>query len=150
MSRWGHRPFDNDTAADFAGDLDDAPESERIGMLHAALAAVGNRDGHIDASHAEVALAAAALVARNLTGGDEFQSQNYGPRNQIPPIPESLTPLAVEVVDCLLYGESDVKDDWSVSGEADKWFTSTQRLRAVLAGDFPDAMDPLWCNDLGC
>jgi hypothetical protein len=45
-------------------------------------------------------------------------------------------------VDCLLNGENDVKVDLSVSGEADKWFAATRRLRAVLAGDFPDAMDP--------
>lgn len=144
MSRWDCGPFDNDTAADFASDLDGAPESARIGMLRAALAAVDSRDSHVDASRAEVALAAAALVARNLTGGDEFQSRNYGPVNQIPPIPEDLIPLAVYVVDCLLNGENDVKDDWSVSREADKWFATTRRLRAVLAGDSPSAMDPLW------
>ena len=29
MGTWGTGPFDNDTAADFAGDLDDAPPGER-------------------------------------------------------------------------------------------------------------------------
>lgn len=139
MSRWGSEPFDNDTAADFADDLDDAPESERIGMIHDALAAVGSRDSYVDADRAEVALAAAAaaLIARNLPGGEEFQSRNYGPDNRIPPIPENLIPLAVEVVDCLLNGENDVKVDWSVSGKADEWFAATRRLRAVLAGNSP-------------
>ena len=143
MSRWGSGPFDNDTAADFAGDLDDAPESERIGMIHDALAAVGSRDSYVDADRAEVALAAAALVARNLPGGEEFQSRNYGPDNRIPPIPENLIPLAVEVVDSLLNGENDVKVDLRVSGKADEWFAATRRLRAVLAGDSLTAMDPI-------
>jgi hypothetical protein len=94
-----------------------------------------------------VALAAAALVARNLPGGEDFQSRNYGPANRIPPIPENLIPLAVEVVDCLLNGENDVKEDLSVSGEVDKWFAATRRLRAVLAGDLPDAMDRSGVDD---
>lgn len=147
MSRWGCGPFDNDTAADFAGDLDDAPESERIGMIYDALAAVGSRDSYVDAGRAEPALAAAALVARNLPGGEELQSRNYGPANRIPPIPENLIPLAVEVVDCLLNGENDVKVDLRVSGKADEWFAVTRRLRAVLAGDLPDAMDRSGVDD---
>jgi hypothetical protein len=143
MSRWDSGPFDNDTAADFAGDLDDAPESERIGMISDALAAAGSRDSYVDAERAQAALAAAALIARNLPGGEEFQSRSYGPDNRIPPIPENLIPLAAEVVDCLLNGENDVKVDLSASGKADKWFAATRRMRAVLAGGFPDAMDPL-------
>jgi hypothetical protein len=133
MSRWGCGPFDNDTAADFVGDLDDAPESERVGMIHDALVAVGSRDRYVDGDRAQVALAAAALVARDLPGGAEFQSRHYGPVNRIPPVPESLIPLAAEVVDCLLNGENDVKVDWIRSGEPDKWFAVTRRLRAVLA-----------------
>jgi uncharacterized protein DUF4259 len=39
MSGWDCAPFDNDTAADFAADLDGADESARLGMLRAALAA---------------------------------------------------------------------------------------------------------------
>ena len=138
MSRWDWGPFDNDTAADFADDLDDAPESERIGMIYDALAAVSSCHGYVDGFRAQVALAAAALVARNLTGGEEFQSQIYGPAKRIPAIPENLIPLAVEVVDCLLNGENDVKVDLSKSGKADKWFAATRRLRAVLVGDSPD------------
>ncbi len=133
MSRWDCGPFDNDTAADFVGDLDDAPESERIGMIHDALAAVGGRDSYVDAGRAEPALVAAALVARNLPGGEEFQSQHYGPANRIPPIPDNLIPLAAEVVDCLLNGENDVKVDLSASGKADEWLAATRRLHAVLA-----------------
>jgi hypothetical protein len=142
MSRWGCGPFDNDTAADFVGDLDDAPESERIGMIYDALAAVGSRDSYVDGFRAQVALAAAALVARNLPGGEELQSRHYGPANRIPPIPENLIPLAAEIVDCLLNGENDVKVDLTVSGEADKWFAATRRLRAVLAARSAAAPTP--------
>lgn len=138
MSRWDWGPFDNDTAADFANDLDDAPESERIGMIYDALMEVGRNDGYVNGSDAEVALAAVALVARNLSGGEEFQSEIYGPVNRIPSVPGNLIPLAVEVVDCLLNGENDLKVDLNASGKAETWFTSMRRLRAVLAADLPD------------
>jgi hypothetical protein len=144
MSSWDCGPFDNDTAADFAADLDGADESARLSMLRAALAAVDGREGHVDAPRAEVALAAAALVARGLAGGAEFQSRNYGPAKHLPPIPEDLIPIAADVVDRLLSGDNDVKEYWSESHEAGKWLATVRRLRAVLAGDSAYVMDPLW------
>ncbi|WP_369679720.1 DUF4259 domain-containing protein [Streptomyces mirabilis] len=58
---WGYKPFENDTAADSSGDLDEAPESERLELLRAALSAVVESDGH--AGRSGVAIAAAAVVA---------------------------------------------------------------------------------------
>ncbi len=144
MSSWDCGPFDNDTAADFADDLDSAPESARLGMLHAALAAVGSCGGHVEGSRAEVAVAAAAVVARDLPGGGEFQSRHYGPQNRIPPIPANLISLAADVADCLANGENDVKDYWNESSEAAKWLAMMRRLRTVLAGDPSSTMGPLW------
>lgn len=144
MSSGDCGPFDNDTAADFAGDLDEAPESARLGMLHAALAAVGRCGGDIDGSRAEVALAAAAVVARDLPGGAEFQSRYFGPRNRIPPILADLISLATGVADRLVNGENDVKDYWNESGKAARWLAMMRRLRTVLAGDPSSTMDPLW------
>jgi Domain of unknown function (DUF4259) len=144
MSSWGCGPFDNDTAADFAADLDEAPEPARLGMLHAALTAVDTGGDYVDGARAEVALAAAALVAHDLKGGEEFQSQHYGPTSRLPPIPKDLISLAVDVVDRLINGENDVKRYWGESSEADNWFVTMRRLRAVLNGDPSSTMDPLW------
>jgi|SRR5579859_4193430 len=144
MSSWGCGPFDNDTAADFAADLDEAPEPARLGMLHTALTAVDTGGDYVDGARAEVALAAVALIARDLNGGAEFQSQHYGPAGHLPPIPKNLISLAVDVVDCLLNGENDVKRYWSESSEGDNWFAAMRRLRVVLDGDPSSNMDPLW------
>src|SRR5260370_9799775 len=108
MSRWDWGPFDNDTAADFVGELDDAPESERIGMIHDALAAAGSRDSYVYGFRAQAALPAAALVARNLPGVEEVQSRHYGPANREPPLPTDLVPLPPTVVDGLLDGDNDL------------------------------------------
>jgi hypothetical protein len=72
MGKWGYKPFENDTAADFSGDLDEAPESERLELLWAALSAVVESDGHVDAGRAGVATAAAAVVARDFLAGNIF------------------------------------------------------------------------------
>ncbi|MGW1894197.1 DUF4259 domain-containing protein [Streptomyces sp. NPDC002004] len=35
MGKWGYKPFENETATDFSGDLDEAPGSERLELLRA-------------------------------------------------------------------------------------------------------------------
>ncbi|MFF3088191.1 DUF4259 domain-containing protein [Streptomyces nojiriensis] len=63
MGTWDIGPFGNDTGADFSGDLDEAPEGEREGLIRdALLRAVGTRD-LLDQDIAVEAVAAAALVA---------------------------------------------------------------------------------------
>ncbi|PZG38067.1 hypothetical protein C1I98_24840 [Spongiactinospora gelatinilytica] len=45
MGTWDVGPFDNDTAADWRGDLNDAAPSERLDMIRRALAVEGQRHG---------------------------------------------------------------------------------------------------------
>ena len=102
MGAWDIGPFDNDTAADFANDLDDAAEHERIPLMRRALDAVIACDAYLDSDFGVEALAAAAIVARDLPGGQEFTSDAYGPDEPIPPIPADLYPLAVRAIDRIL------------------------------------------------
>ena len=46
MGAWDAGPFDNDSAADFAGDLDDAPENDRVAMIRAVLTTAVETDGY--------------------------------------------------------------------------------------------------------
>ncbi|MFC8095227.1 DUF4259 domain-containing protein [Streptomyces sp. NPDC057301] len=70
MGTWGVHPFDNDTAADFANDLDDAAMAERQSLVRRALLrAAGDRD-YLEAPEAEEAVAAAALVAAQCSSGE--------------------------------------------------------------------------------
>ena len=48
MGTWGPGPFDNDTAADFAGDLDDALPDEREAIVRGVLARTVNAAGYPD------------------------------------------------------------------------------------------------------
>jgi hypothetical protein len=144
MGTWSYGPVDNDTAADFAADLDEAPESERIDKLYGTLAAAQGCVGRIDGARIEVAIAAAALAARDLAGGGEFQSEHYGPVNNLPPMPKGLITVAADVVERIIDGENDVKEYWNGTRDSVKWLAGMKRLRMVLIGDFLGAMDPLW------
>ncbi|WP_406841900.1 DUF4259 domain-containing protein (plasmid) [Streptomyces sp. AHU1] len=133
MGKWGYGPFDNDGAADFAGDLDATPLPRRIQVIQEALASVaGDGSQHIDGGRAELAIAAAALTVREVEGGDEFQSATWGPNGEIPQIPKGLIPLALEAISRLLATSNDLRDDWSVEEEGVEWLAMLRRLKAVL------------------
>lgn len=142
MGSWGFGAFDNDTAADFADDFDEASEDMRLSMLRTALTDVNRSVGRVDGARAESALAAAALVACTLVGGEEFQRENHG--NIISSIPGDLISVAGEVADLIINSENDVKEYWSRTSDIDKWFAMVSRLRTVLTGQSSSARDTLW------
>lgn len=144
MGTWDYGPFDNDMAADFAADLDATPESARLDKVYDALIAARDCVGSIDGARAEVAVAAAALASCNLVGGEEFQSEHYGPLKHLPPMPKDLIAVAADVVKSIIDGENDVKEYWSGTPDLDNWLAVMKRLRTVLAGDSPGATEPLW------
>jgi hypothetical protein len=64
MGAWDSGPFDNDDAADFAGDISETADAHRVAArLEEALTSVTNADGYVDAPDMNEALAAAAIVA---------------------------------------------------------------------------------------
>jgi hypothetical protein len=48
MGIWDYGPFDSDTAADWSGDLNDAPADQREPIIRTTLAAVLNNEGYLD------------------------------------------------------------------------------------------------------
>ncbi len=143
MGRWGYGPFDNDTAADFAGELDEASERERLDLLAAVLVDVVEAVGHVDANRAEIAIAAAAAVAGVLPGGNEFQSAIYGPQAKVASTPE-LVRLAGRAVDRLLMGDNDPSVDWSGAPDGALWTTTLRSLGEVLSDVQADPPARLW------
>ena len=78
MGTWGLGPFDNDTAADWAGDLDDAAPAQRPTLIREALTAAVDAVDYLDGDDAAVAVAAAAVVAATQPGGPGLDD-TYGP-----------------------------------------------------------------------
>ncbi|MGW7288482.1 DUF4259 domain-containing protein [Streptomyces sp. NPDC054847] len=136
MGTWDIGHFDNDTAADFSGTLDDAAESERPGILREALLRVVGTDDYLDSDEAAEAVAAAALVAAQCPGGEAVTTP-YGPDEPVPALPADLRLLAVEALDRTLRKPSELMELWDETAAGPAWRAGMAGLREVLAGTGP-------------
>ncbi|MFE7386576.1 DUF4259 domain-containing protein [Streptomyces sp. NPDC057582] len=132
MGTWDIGHFDSDTAADFSGDLDDAPRNKRAELIRDALTAVVGTTDYLDSDDAVVAVAAAALVAAQCPGGEPVTTA-YGPDEPLPELPVELRRLAVQAIDRVVTEPSELLELWNEGGHEELWKEGIGRLRAVLA-----------------
>ncbi|MFD9420611.1 DUF4259 domain-containing protein [Streptomyces goshikiensis] len=127
MGTWDVGPFDNDTAADFGGDLDEAAAGEREGIVRSALTRVVDTAAYLEAPESEVA--AAALVAAQCPGG-EPADPFYGPEEPLPDL-TGLRDLALQALDRIMTEPSELMDLW-VESDGGPWRANIRRLQNVL------------------
>ena len=142
MGTWDVGPFDNDTAADWCGDLHDAAPRRRAGMLRSAFTAVlehaagGEDDGYLDSDLAVEAIAAAAVVASQLPGGAPVTS-SYAPDFLLEggsiDVPDDVPALAVRALDRVVAEGSEWLELWEESGAGGQAVAVVQQLRTVIA-----------------
>ena len=68
MGTWSHEPFGNDDAADWAYELEEAKD---LSPVEAALDAVLENDGYVEAPEATCAVAAVEVIAKVLGRGTQ-------------------------------------------------------------------------------
>ncbi|MEU2021018.1 DUF4259 domain-containing protein [Streptomyces sp. NPDC016469] len=129
MGAWDVGPFDNDTAADWCGGLDEAAPEAREGMVRAALAGTAGTTGYLDSDVANEAIAAAALVAAQCPGGAPADSA-YGPDEPLPDL-TGLRELALRALDRVLTEPSEALELWE-EAENGPWHTGVNQLRGAL------------------
>ncbi|MEU9083537.1 DUF4259 domain-containing protein [Streptomyces sp. NPDC048357] len=129
MGTWDVGPFDNDTAADFGGDLDEAAAGEREGIVRSALTRVIDTAAYLEAPESEVAVAATALVAAQCPGG-EPADPIYGPEEPLPDL-TGLRDLALQALDRIMTEPSELMDLWAES-DGGPWRANIRRLQIVL------------------
>ncbi|MFI0409903.1 DUF4259 domain-containing protein [Actinomadura sp. 3N508] len=135
MGTWDVTPFGNDTAADFAGDLDDLALDERPAAIRAALEAVLHETDYLDRSDGDIAVAAAALVAAQCPGGPPAHPI-YGPDQPVPDLPDDLRPLALAALDRVAGPNSESQELWAESGDSLKeWHAELDKLRKALQAE---------------
>ncbi|MFE2019131.1 DUF4259 domain-containing protein [Streptomyces sp. NPDC059499] len=127
MGTWDIGPFDNDTAADFGGDLDDAALAEREAMICRALKRAAGPADHLCTSDGERAVAAAALVVAQHPDGEPACS-NYGPSEPLPELPADLRTLAVDALDHVVSERSELAELWAEAANGPKWRQDITRL----------------------
>ncbi len=116
VGAWDSGPFDNDDAADFAGQLDEADPDQRIAMIRDALQAGAVSD---DEEAFPRAVAAAAVLAA--TRVDIPVDSSYAPKfladddNGLK-VPDDLVELAVQALDNLADSDSEYAELFGEAG----------------------------------
>ncbi|MFJ9713993.1 DUF4259 domain-containing protein [Streptomyces sp. NPDC101234] len=129
MGTWDVGPFDNDTAADFCGDLDEAAAGEREGIVRATFVCVIDTADYLEAPASDVAVAAAALVAAQCPGGEPADPV-YGPKEPLPDL-TGLRDLALRALDRVMTEPSELLELWDEPDGA-PWRANVRQLRNVL------------------
>ncbi|WP_404950859.1 DUF4259 domain-containing protein [Streptomyces sp. ARC12] len=143
MGTWDLGPFDNDTAADFADELDEAAPEEREAMIRGVLKRAAGPADFLGIYDGERAVGAAALVAAQHPDCDPACS-NYGPSEPLPELPADLRMLAVDALDQVVSNRSELAELWAEAANWPKWRQDITRLRDVLDPPIPPQEDALF------
>lgn len=135
MGTWDIGPFDNDSAADWCGDLHDADPAERADRVRQALRDAAEETGFLDSREGSRAIAAAAIIVSQLPGGVPLTS-SYAPDFLLDggrvEVPAELPALAVRALDRVLAADSEWFELWEESNDPDAAFAVVRALRAQL------------------
>jgi hypothetical protein len=131
MGAWSHEPFGNDTACDWAYELDDATD---LSIIESAIDAVLDEElDYIDASDAEEAIAAIEVIAKLL--GQGTQTDSYTERadewvQQVKLLPHpELIQKAKTAIEVILSEKSELVELW---GDNEDWQISMAQLMAAI------------------
>lgn len=137
MGTWSHEPFGNDTANDWAYELEGSSD---LSIVEATLRrALEEGSGYLDADVGAEAVAAAEVLAKALgrgTQADAYTEKVDAWLKTIPaePVPELLT-LAQQALTRVLGEQSELSELWLEAEDADQWRASVVALRTALAQD---------------
>jgi hypothetical protein len=137
MGTWDVGPFDNDTAADWCGDLDDAVPERRAALIRDALTRVAQHgDEYLDSRDAVEAIAAAAIVASQLPGGAAIDTP-YAPEFLLEggavEVADDVPAIAVRALDRIVGKDSEWRELWEDAEEScAQALASVHTLHVVL------------------
>lgn len=138
MGTWDSGPFDNDSAADWCGFLDEADPADRLGMIRKALADAADETGYLDDRLGVRAVAAAAVVVSQRPGAEALTS-SYAPEflldGDCVVVPDDVAALAVRALDRVVGADSEWREMWEDTGDPEDALAVVRALRAALAGD---------------
>ncbi|MFD9502403.1 DUF4259 domain-containing protein [Streptomyces sp. NPDC060035] len=143
MGTWHTGPFDNDTAADFGGDLDEAAWEEREPMIRGVIVRAASPVDFLGTYDGERAVAAAALVVAQHPEGESV-CLNYGPSEPLPELPADLRMLAVDALDQVVSDRSELAEQWAEAANWSKWRQEITRLRDLLDPPIPPQEEALF------
>ncbi|GID92079.1 DUF4259 domain-containing protein [Amorphoplanes digitatis] len=138
MGTWDVGPFDNDTAADWCGDLDDAAPQQRAALIRDALRRVAEHgEEYLDSDEAVEAIAAAAVVASQLPGGTKIDTP-YAPdfllEGGTVEVAGDVPAIAVRALDRIVGDDSEWRELWEEAEESyPRALAGVRSIRDTLA-----------------
>jgi hypothetical protein len=142
MGTWGVGPFDNDTAADWCGDLDEAAPEQRAALIRGVLSRVAaHGDEYLDSDDAVEAIAAAAIVASQLPGGaavDTAYAPDFLLEGGAVEVADDVPGIAVRALDRIVGDGSEWRELWEEAEESyQQALASVRSIRATLEQAVP-------------
>ncbi|MCW8139838.1 MAG: DUF4259 domain-containing protein [Planctomycetota bacterium] len=137
MGAWGERAFDNDTACDWAYDLEERDDLSLVEEALAAVEAVGG-DAYLNADVACEALAACEVLAR-LAGrpgdqnADTESVDDWVAAHADLAVAPALVARATTVIDRVLGERSELTELWD-EGDGAPWRATVDDLRRRVTG----------------
>ena len=134
MGTWSHESFGNDTANDWAYELEDATD---FAVIEAALqVALDEGDEYLDADLAMEAIAAVEVIAKRLGKGTQSNVYTEKVDQWLETISEQpsddLLSLAKRVLERIVADDSELKELWLESDEYELWLGNIQQLKDAL------------------
>jgi len=134
MGTWSVEPFGNDSAADWAFELEEAGDLQPIEAAIDAVLAAG--DDYLEASDADIAIAAIDVLARVRGSPGEVMGSSrvvdaFVASLETPPDPD-LIEQALAALDRIVGENSELRDLWEESDEFDAWKAAIEALRVRL------------------
>ena len=131
MGAWGTGVFDNDDAADWAYELEDASD---LAPARQALSATMDTDGYLELPEGASAVAAAAVVAASFDGNLKGLPERIG--EWIDDHPDTASRgdarLAIDALERVMSEESELRHLWAEAPEGQEWAQEIERLRHRL------------------
>ncbi len=141
MGAWGAGTFDNDDAADWAYELEEATD---LSPARQALAATTDTDGYLELPEGACAVAAAAVVAATFDGDLKGLPDEVG--EWIDDHPDSASRgdarLAVDALARVSSEDSELRDLWDDAPEGAEWVKEIEKLRHRLVRAIGDDGSP--------
>ncbi|ENV64377.1 hypothetical protein F949_00461 [Acinetobacter junii NIPH 182] len=134
MGTWSHESFGNDTANDWAYELEDTTD---FSVIEAALqVALDEGDEYLDADLAMEAIAAVEVIAKRLGKGTQSDVYTEKVDQWLETISEQpsdgLLSLAKRVLERIVADDSELKELWLESDEYELWLGNIQQLKDAL------------------
>ena len=134
MGTWSHEPFGNDSANDWAYNLE---ECKDFSLVTAVLKRAAESEEYLDADEAVEAVAAAEVLAKALGRGTQSDAYTEKVAAWLASVPAKPSPellqLAQRALARVLAPESELRELWEESEHFAEWEASIVALQAATA-----------------